>query len=181
MLFCFRLKNSTSTSGMDVEIHTDHRPLLNIYDKPIHEAPKRLQRMLIQLQNYNLKIVCKPGSTMHIADMLSRAIVNEDPVLHPGEKELVDINMFQHLPISDEKLQEIQRESEIHFKDLKHTIINGWPSAHDKDNLPEGVKPYYNVRGELLVYDSVILKGDCVVVPPTLRHEIKRQLHSTHI
>ena len=31
-------------------IVTDHKPLVNITDKPIHSAPPRLQRMLMQIQ-----------------------------------------------------------------------------------------------------------------------------------
>jgi len=28
-------------------VHTDHRPLVSIFNKPIYNAPKRLQRMLL--------------------------------------------------------------------------------------------------------------------------------------
>jgi len=51
-------------------IHTDHRPLVPIFSKPIYNAPKRLQRMLLRLQKYALKVMYCPGKEMYIADML---------------------------------------------------------------------------------------------------------------
>ncbi|KAL8573729.1 hypothetical protein ACOMHN_019003 [Nucella lapillus] len=39
--------------GRKVTIETDHKPLISIVQKPLHAAPARLQRMLLQLQSYN--------------------------------------------------------------------------------------------------------------------------------
>ena len=43
-----------------------------IHLKSMHNAPPRLQRMLLQLQKYDMKIEYKPGSEMLLADALSR-------------------------------------------------------------------------------------------------------------
>ena len=61
--------------GREVAVQTDHKPLENIFRKPLLSAPKRLQMMLLHLQKYNLKIVYKPGKELFIADTLSRAFV----------------------------------------------------------------------------------------------------------
>ena len=37
-------------------VKTDHKPLINIFKKPLITAPRRLQRMLLNLQRYNLTI-----------------------------------------------------------------------------------------------------------------------------
>ena len=37
-----------------VTIESDHEPLKAVFTKTIHSSPKRLQRMLLTLQNYNL-------------------------------------------------------------------------------------------------------------------------------
>lgn len=50
-----------------------HRPLVSIFTKPLLSAPKRLQSMLLTLQNYCLAVVYKPGPEMYISDTLSRA------------------------------------------------------------------------------------------------------------
>ena len=59
--------------GRDITVESDHKPLEVILQKPLLAAPKRLQRMMMRLQNYNLKVVYKRGSDMYIADTLSRA------------------------------------------------------------------------------------------------------------
>ena len=59
--------------GRYVTIETDHKPLAAILKKPLLTAPKRLQRMMMCLQNYQLKVVYKRGQEMYIADTLSRA------------------------------------------------------------------------------------------------------------
>ena len=52
---------------------SDHKPLETIFKKPKCEAPKRLQRMMMRLQRYNLHVTYKQGKDIFIADMLSRA------------------------------------------------------------------------------------------------------------
>jgi len=42
--------------GREVTVQTDHKPLENIFRKHLLSAHKMLQRMLLHLQKYNLKI-----------------------------------------------------------------------------------------------------------------------------
>ena len=42
-----------------VHVETDHKPLESIMLKPLNSAPKRLQRMLLKLQKYNLQVKYK--------------------------------------------------------------------------------------------------------------------------
>ena len=44
-----------------VHVETDHQPLETIAVKPLNSAPQRLQRMLLRLQKYNLKVKYKKG------------------------------------------------------------------------------------------------------------------------
>ena len=43
--------------GRQVIVKTDHKPLLPIMKKAILQAPKRLQRMLLQLQRYDINLI----------------------------------------------------------------------------------------------------------------------------
>jgi hypothetical protein len=43
----------------------DHKPLIAIFSKPLLNAPKRMQSMLLALENCNLKVVYKPGPEMY--------------------------------------------------------------------------------------------------------------------
>ena len=43
-----------------ITVQTDHKPIVAISKKSIHQAPKRLQRMLMRLQKYNVDITYLP-------------------------------------------------------------------------------------------------------------------------
>ena len=53
-------------------IETDQVPLIRIFDKPLHSIPLRLRKMKMRLQHYSFKFVHKPGTEIHVADVLSR-------------------------------------------------------------------------------------------------------------
>ena len=57
--------------GRPVRIQTDHRPLESIFRKSLLSAPKRLQRMLLRLQKFDLQVSYKKGTEMYLADTLS--------------------------------------------------------------------------------------------------------------
>ena len=60
------------TYGRSVIVESDHKPLETILAKPLVSAPKRLQRMILRLQRYDLDVRYKKGSELHLADTLSR-------------------------------------------------------------------------------------------------------------
>ena len=59
--------------GKEIEVESDHKPLEGIFTKPIAKAPPRIQRLLLRLRHYHLKVKYVPGKLMFIADALSRA------------------------------------------------------------------------------------------------------------
>ena len=50
-----------------------HKPLESIFRKSLLSAPKRLQRMLLRLQKFDLQVSYKKGTEMYLADTLTRA------------------------------------------------------------------------------------------------------------
>ena len=75
----------------DVELHTDHKPLAYLLKKA--EAHPNLSRWLIELQNYQIKIVHIKGKQNSLADALSR-IYEDNPGDEPSSSELNDIAEF---------------------------------------------------------------------------------------
>ena len=59
--------------GQPVKMETDHKPLESIFRKSLLSTPKRLQRMLLRLQKFDLQVSNKKGAKMYLADTLSRA------------------------------------------------------------------------------------------------------------
>lgn len=43
--------------GKTITIETDHKSLENIFRKPLSQAPSRLQKMLMQIQEYDINLV----------------------------------------------------------------------------------------------------------------------------
>ena len=91
------------------------------------------------------------------------------------------VNVLKILPVPEEKHDEILEHTskdEVHQL-LKEVILTGWPA--DKKSLPAVLNPYYNYRDELSVYDKLILRGECLVIPHALRYQTMKQLHSSHL
>ena len=96
-----------------VTVETDHKPLISIFSKPLLSAPMRLQSMLLTRQNYDLKVVYKPGTEMYISDTLSRAtaacsgygtVYNRHAIclLQRAQEDIQHINQVDYLNVSDQ-------------------------------------------------------------------------------
>ena len=85
----------------EVNIETDHKPLELMFTKPLESAPKRLQRMLLHLQQYNLSVRYKKGKDLHLADTLNRAY-RQEVNASDLTRELEDVNQRQGLPVCEE-------------------------------------------------------------------------------
>ena len=63
---------STYLLGRSFVAESDHKPLEMIAMKNLANVPPRLQRMLLELQRYDVTIKYRPGKEMQLADALSR-------------------------------------------------------------------------------------------------------------
>uniref|UniRef100_A0A8C1X2E4 Gypsy retrotransposon integrase-like protein 1 n=1 Tax=Cyprinus carpio TaxID=7962 RepID=A0A8C1X2E4_CYPCA len=166
--------------GVPIRVQSDHKPLEAIFSKPIGAAPARLQRMLLQLQRYDIHIVYTPGNQMHIADTLSRAYIQSDATesLDLSEEKVVYalngespcgniMHMIQQATQSDPELQLIQQLHE-----------QGWPDR--KKNVPLAAQAYWPVRHTISIDDELLMKDDRIIVPRALRPEVLKRLHAAH-
>ena len=90
-----------------VNIETDHEPLVSIVLKPLHKAPSRLQRMLLRLQRFNLKLGYKKGPNMFLADTLSRAHLSDVSACEFALS-LTEVDHTIALAIPESQIQELQ-------------------------------------------------------------------------
>ena len=94
--------------GRHVIVQTDHKPLVAIKKKPLHAAPARLQRMLLQLQKFDLEFQHLPGKSIPLADTLSRKFTQDTyPEIGKGLEAHV-FSVVGNLPVSDKKLAAIK-------------------------------------------------------------------------
>ena len=176
--------------GRKTTIETDHKPLEIIWKKSMTSAPKRLQRMLLRLQHFDLDIVYKKGEHMYMADTLSRAYLPlptssapdmTDHVLAMSDVDTAEeANIISFVAVSDARKAAIREATcaDSEMIALKKTIKQGWPETPGA--LPEMVRPYFNFRDELAVADEFILKGDRLVIPASHRQSIMDKLHYGH-
>ena len=61
---------------------------------------------------------------------------------------------------------------------LIQTITIGFPTM--KNDLPNAIRSFWEVRERLSVSDKIILMDDHLVIPNNLRKNILRTLHSAH-
>ena len=157
-------------------MESDHKPLEVIFKKPLHRAPKRLQRKLMRTQMYNINLGYRKGSTMHLADTLSRAYLPYDGSQEVAS-EIESVNMTQYVRLKPSTLQEIKvrLQEDDSFQELIRVIEAGWPET--KGVLWHLVLPFFDIRDELSVYDGVVIRGERVVVPMSLRRDTLRRLH----
>ena len=141
--------------GKQVRVETDHKPLEMITKKSLLAAPRRLQRMLLQLQHYELDVHYIPGSQQWIADTLSRAPVEVTPEINTSSKDVVfqlelkDTLLLEveviverdFIPISNVRLaavKEMAQKDEEQIM-LRRVICEDWPSA--RQVAPAAVHP----------------------------------------
>jgi len=169
--------------GRNVTVYTDHKPLEAIFSKPISKSPARLRRMLLALRPYHISIVFKPGREIPVADALSRLHAPDDGIRTPLQEE-IDVyvhSVMTSLPVRDKKFQAIKKASEEDqiIDVLITTIRNGWPISLKR--CPKEVIDHWNFREELTVCDGVVMKGDRILIPKSMRAEILQQLHTPHL
>ena len=167
--------------GRDVvHVETDHKPLEEIFKKSLCDAPAKLQRMLLQLQRYNLEVKYKKVSLMFIADTLSRAYLGE---MLPSEevKSLELVDHTENLRVSPTRLTRIERESALDpvCAKLRQAILEGWPGkVHECDPV---LRPFFQFRDALVVQGNPVFRGPRLFVPSSLRKEFMSLAHSSHI
>ena len=169
------------TYGNEVIVHSDHKPISSIMLKPLHAAPPRLQRMLLQLQKYNISVRHVSGKDIPVSDCLSRHSLDET---YPSLIDGLDCHVHtvtKQLFVTDSRIQnmkdELANDSEMQI--LKKTIVEGWPSNRS-DCRPEIVS-YWNHRDELSWENNLCFRGQTLVVPRALRKHMIEQVHSSHL
>ena len=169
--------------GQRVTVESDHKPLESISTKALAAAPPRLQRMLLQLQKYDLKITHVPGKHIPVADTLSRqslpSRIYEFDMTEDLEAQVHCI--ITSLPIHDNKISEIKNETarDAELQQLIQTIHEGWPP--NIQSCAKVIREYWNHREDLSTADGVILKGTRIVIPKAMRENMLDKLHTSHL
>lgn len=175
--------------GRRFVLHTDHKPLLAIFNPskgvPQHTA-NRLQRWALVLLGYDFEVKFVPTADFGYADVLSRLIANREPedfvVAAVREDDQMCRNFIDDcdgaIPVS---FAEIGRATttDADLQCLKEYTISGWPVSSKAIKSGEVIK-YYCRKDSISLINDVLLFRDRTIIPPPLRHRVLSHLHATH-
>ena len=167
--------------GRKIVVESYHKPLIGLLDKPIAACSPRIQRMRLQLQQFDFVLTYKPGKELFIADTLSRAPSPRlfiDDVTQDSEDQ---VHHVLHSVLSSRLTR--QRYAEATSLDptlqlLKSVVRKGWPEK--RSQFPAPVKQYWPVKDQLSSVEGVLLYGSRLIVPMSLRRETTDGIHDGH-
>ena len=158
--------------GREFELETDHKPLECIISRT-SKPSARIERWELRLQCHNYRVVYRPGKT-NIADALSR-LNQTNPKDPSSEKEdLVRFVAQGSTPVFLTP-REIERESENdpELVSVRHYIhIGDWSQCK--------IPGYVSVKNELCTIGKLVLRGDRIVIPQSLRRSVVESAHEGH-
>ena len=142
--------------------------------KNFANVPPRLQRMLLELQRYNVTIKYRPGKEMQLADALSRCPARASQEIKLDMQ--VDYIAFTKPWI--EKLKDSTQRDSI-LATVYQLTQQGW--LHQRRHVPCLARRYWDFRDELSTDDGMLLKGPRLIIPGELQEEYLSRLHEGHL
>ena len=139
--------------------------------KNFANAPPRLQRMLLELQRYDVTIKYRPGKEMQLADALSHCPARASQEIKLDMQ--VDYIAFTKPWI--EKLKDSTQRDPI-LATVYQLTQQGWP--HQRRHVPHLARRYWDFRDKLSTDDGMLLKGGTsrgVSKPSTRRPSLSKQ------
>ena len=162
--------------GREVEVRTDHKPLISIVRKPFDDVPPRLQRWLVSLMPYSYRLVHVPGERLLCVDALSRAPVS-DSTQSPAEArsmaEYVGL-VLEASPVGLDQVAQATDEDATLRNIMRRVTTSTW------SNTTALEEPYLLVRDQLSAADGVLLFNSRVIIPEGLRVPIMSLAHEGH-
>ena len=187
--------------GRKVIVETYHSPHEQIFKKNIAKAPARLQRLLLRCIRFYITVQCKARKSIPVADALSRVCFKAGADVHNAGADLnragadlnkagtdlnkagANLNKEIHFittkscPIDTKSIQEATMQDQDLNK-LKDVIFKGWPEY--RKQYPQELWDYWTFRCDLVIESGLILKGDRIIIPETLRSQIPDAIHTGH-
>ena len=167
------------------QLLTDHKPLVSLINHhDLDRVPLRCQRLLMCLMRFRAKAEHVPGKELVVADTLSRnphAAPSETSDTQEDVKAYADAPEMER-PASPEKIEQIKcaTPSDPQLRRVLDYTVSRWPK-YAKD-VPEEIRQYHAVRGELSILDGKIIKvyHNRLMIPSPLQSEVLERIHDGH-
>jgi len=167
--------------GQHTLVETDHSPLEQIFKKNINQIPTRLQRLVLRCLKYDIEVKYKRGQSIPVADALSRACLKASSSA-PDTSQDQSASRIDFITVNTQlvSLGEVRKAAAVDptMCLLRATIYQGWPTY--RNQCPEELWEYWNFRCDLVLEDGLILKGDKLLIPDSLRKQVLNNIHTGH-
>ena len=169
--------------GRSVDVESDHKPLEVIFRKSLCDTTPRIQRLMLQLQPYDLCVRYVPGRNLHLADTLSRAQAPEDSLTRRLDEALSgQVLSIEKCFSGDQFILDMLKKataSDPTSRKLRSVIKNGWPER--RSQLPIDLKNFWDVRFDMtFIGDLLCLKNRIYVPAGDTRSKVLQILHVSH-
>ena len=175
------------------EVYTDHQPLVSILNmKTLDEIENPRQQSTKEKiqQRFNFKVKWQPGKKMYISDALSRAPVEEAPIVNEIEEhhfkvEKAIINAVETNDVDDvfgdQKLNNLLQEAnaDVDYVALRRLVRDGFPAK--RQMVPERLRDFWTSRYEFSEFKGFILMNQQrIIIPTSARENVLKDLHAAH-
>ena len=148
--------------GRQFTIHTDHAPLVNLFNKCLNGTSPRLQRLMLRLSQYEMNIEYVTQKCVPIADCLRRLISpNSAQEDEPLNLQIADLGV-EPVNIDLDNIRRFMMNNPTLVR-LARVIQHGWPE-YTKE-LDDDVKEYFPHRFVLHIVNGIIFIYNRIVVP----------------
>ena len=166
-----------------VILETDHKPLLALAKKSLNDLSPRIQRLMLKLQRYNVTLSWLPGKYLYIPDALSRACKSVMTTTQQSiEDRAVEVQLraqvkmvYESIPASKVMVEKIVSETakdEV-LQSVMRCVTEGWANGQ--------CQAYSSFKDELYIMNGLLMRGNRIVVPSSLRRDMLGILHEGHL
>ena len=135
----------------------------------------------MRLMRFNIKAKYVPGKDMLVADTLSHSPVSTTESSSHEEIQAYVSDVQSSWQVSDAGLAKISAETlkAVNLKAAMEYTIHGWPQY--KEDVQLAARDFFIIRGELSLHFGLLVRGDRIVVPFSLRKQILERIHEGHM
>ena len=165
----------------------------SIFKKSLLSAPKRLQRMMLRLQKFDLLVSYKKGTEMYLADTLSRAfrmcqrtrqdtredVVCIEQVRSNTERELEFVNKITASIRSNANCHQTSNRIRCHPTRSENSNQRRLASLQLRGTA--NIRNYFPFREELSLQNELVFKGERLVIPASDKDELLAKIYVSHI
>ena len=169
-----REKLHVYTFGRPVHIHTDHKPLENIFQQPVSLAPPLLGCWHVSVCMMYMWSMLEPTRSW------SRTHSPDTSQVKRTWKSRDDVKIATVIKVHQTRLAPLQDETKNDpvLQNLQKLVYLGWPES--MQDLPEPLRAHWCFWNELAIHDGILLKGNRIIIPSSLRPEYLDKLHDGH-